>query len=57
MEEGIYEMRVGVGQEETPQTAMWSRMKWNGSGWEHIGTGAPIATGMTVYRWVKLPEV
>jgi len=56
-EEGIYEMRVGISLEETPQTAMWSRMKWNGNGWEHIGTGAPIATGMTVYRWVKLPEV
>ena len=56
-EEGIYELRVGIGQEEIPQTTMWSRMRWNGSGWEHIGTGVPIAIGMVVYRWVKLPEV
>ena len=57
IEEGIYELRVGIGQEEIPQTTMWSRMRWNGSGWEHIGTGVPIAIGMLVYRWVKLPEV
>lgn len=54
---GIYELRVGAGLEETPQTAMWSRMEWTEHGWAHINTGAPMATGITVFRWVKLPEV
>ena len=54
---GIYELRVGAGLEETPQTAMWSRMEWTENGWAHINTGAPMATGITVFRWVKLPEV
>lgn len=56
-ERGIYELRVGAGLEETPQTAMWSRMEWTENGWAHINTGAPMATGITVFRWVKLPEV
>ena len=56
-EPGVYELRVGVGLQETPQTAMWSRMEWTENGWAHINTGAPMATGITVFRWVKLPEV
>lgn len=56
-EPGVYELRVGMGTEETPQTAMWSRMAWTGEDWTHISTGVPLTTGLKVYRWVKLPEI
>lgn len=55
---GIYELRVGVAAEETPQAAMWLRMDWSPEhGWTYPNSGAPIRQEMNVYRWVMLPEV
>ena len=54
---GMYECRVGVGTEETPQTAVWQRLEWTEDGWAYPVTKKALDRGMNVWRWVKLPEV
>ena len=56
-EYGMYETRAGVGMEETPQTASWSRLEWTSEGWTFPVTHKPLDPAMKVFRWVKLPEV
>lgn len=54
---GMYETRLGVGQEETEKTACWQRLTWDGEQWHYPRTDNTLDKGMKVYRWVKLPEV
>ena len=56
-EAGMYECRVGVGVEETPQTAVWQRLEWTEDGWAYPVTRKVMDRGMNVFRWTKLPEV
>ena len=57
-EPGEYMTRIGVGPEETRQTATWQRLEWHTDGtWCFPKTGAPLPKGIVVYRWFKLPEV
>ena len=57
-EPGEYMTRIGVGPEETRQTATWQRLEWHTDGsWCFPKTGAPLPKGTNVFRWFKLPEV
>ena len=56
-ERGMYETRIGVTDEDTPQTACWQRLEWHDGAWGYPKTHAPLPAGTKVYRWVKLPEV
>lgn len=56
-ERGMYETRIGVTDEDTPQTACWQRLEWYDGAWGYPKTHAPLPAGTKVYRWVKLPEV
>ena len=55
---GEYMTRLGIGAEETRQTATWQRLEWHTDGnWCYPKTGSPLPKGSVVYRWFKLPEV
>ena len=56
-EKGFYTVRIGLGKEESPRTARFATMEWDGSQFITIGTGVPARAGETVFRWFKLPEV
>lgn len=56
-EPGDYVILFGVTRTEDPSTRSIAFMQWNGSIWRHVRTHSPMVDGMTVYRWVKLPEV
>ena len=57
-EPGEYMTRIGVGPEETRQTATWQRLEWHTDGnWCFPKTGTPLPKGTNVFRWFKLPEV
>lgn len=56
-ERGMYETRIGVTDEDTPQTACWQRLEWYDGAWGYPKTHAPLPAWTKVYRWVKLPEV
>ena len=56
-ERGVYETRIGLVQEETPQTASWQRLEWIDGGWVYPAIHTPLPAGAKVYRWHKLPEL
>ena len=56
-EAGDYVIIYGVSKEETEATRSETISRWDGELWISPRTGTQWMNGMTVYRWVKLPEV
>ena len=54
---GDYVIIYGVSNEETEATRAETISRWDGELWISPRTGTQWMNGMTVYRWVKLPEV
>ena len=54
---GMYETRVSVTNEDTPQVGSWQRLEWFEGAWCFPSTHSPMPKGVNVIRWVKLPEV
>lgn len=54
---GMYETRIGLGDEDSPKTAQWQRLEWIDGAWNYPSTHAPLPKGVKVFRWIKLPEV
>ena len=54
---GMYETRVSVTDEDTPQVGSWQRLEWFEGAWCFPSTHSPMSKGVNVIRWVKLPEV
>lgn len=55
-EPGDYAVRVGFGLKEDPRGCYTKVVTWTGSYWSE-GNNVPIRDGLTIFRWVKLPEV
>ena len=53
---GDYAARVGFGLKEDPRGCYTKVITWTGSYWSE-GNNVPIRGGLTIFRWVKLPEV
>ena len=51
---GQYVVRIGVPKEETKGSVLTTILKWAEDGWTD---SRGIPTRLTVYRWVRLPEV
>lgn len=56
-EPGIYETRISLTNEDTPQVGHWQRLEWSDGVWGFPNTHAPLPKGQNVIRWVRLPEV
>ena len=54
---GDYVIVYGVSKEEKEATRAEMISRWDGELWISPRTGTQWMNGMTVYRWVKLPEV
>lgn len=54
-EPGDYAVRVGFGLKEDPRGCYTKVVTWTGSYWSE-GNNVPIRDGLTIFRWVKLPE-
>ena len=54
---GMYETRISPTNEDSPKIGNWQRLEWIDGGWCFPSTHAPLASGMNVIRWVKLPDV
>lgn len=54
---GDYVIIYGATKAEDPATRSKAFMQWTGQIWRHCKTHSPMVAGMTVYRWLKLPEV
>lgn len=55
-EAGDYVIIYGVSKEETEATRSETISRWDGELWISPRTGTQWMNGMTVYRWVRLPE-
>jgi len=56
-EPGEYIVLYGISEKEDPKTRGYKLMAWNGIEFVNPRSGVANLEGMTIYRWIRIPEV